>query len=129
MTTGQLGDEKGEQLEDMVAVALRYGLENPDITPSSILLRQKLVDKEGLVFKRGFETEVDLIALKDKLMVFQVFEIKATTKASDVDFFSLKVDLIAELNPEKEVEGILISLGASQYVRQRCEKYGLQLVP
>ena len=126
IVTGQLG---GERLEDVVAAAMRYGLENPDISPESIRLRQNLVDTEGLVFKRGFKTEVDLIALEDKLMVFKVFEVKATAKVGDVGFFALKVELIAHQNPDKEVQGILITLGASQEVRDSCAEHGLLLVP
>ncbi len=49
--TGNLGAEKGQTLEDMFAVALRYGLKTPDIAPEKIRLRQRLVDAEGEVFK------------------------------------------------------------------------------
>jgi len=64
LMVGQLGEGKGHGLEDMMAIALAYGLKNPQITPESIRLRQTLIDREGLMFKRGFKTEVDLIALK-----------------------------------------------------------------
>ncbi|MBS1252840.1 MAG: hypothetical protein MAG451_01882 [Anaerolineales bacterium] len=123
--TGNLRSEKGKTLEDMFATALRYGLKNPDITPDKIRLRQELVDAEGRVFKTGFETEVDLIAEDSRLIVF---EVKATAKSSDVDFFALKVDLAAAQNPDKSVEGVFISLAASPAVQQRCAHYGLALL-
>jgi hypothetical protein len=123
--TGNLRSEKGEALEDLFAVALRYGLKNPDITPESIRLRQRLVDADGLVFKRGFTTEVDVIAQDDKLTVF---EVKATTKASEVDVFALKVELVAAQHASQHVQGVFITLAASEAVRQRCAQYGLTLV-
>jgi hypothetical protein len=123
--TGNLRDEKGKALEDMFAAALRYGLKNPNISPDKIRLRQKLVDVEGLVFKYGHETEVDLITEDGKL---SVFEVKATVKPSEIDWFALKVELVAVQNPDKKVHGIFISLAAGEEVRQRCAKYGLELV-
>jgi len=122
--TGNLGAEKGQNLEDMFAVALRHGLKNPDISPDKIRLRQKLVDVEGEVFKRGFATEVDLIAENDRLIVF---EVKATAKPSEVDIFALKVELVAAQNPDRQVRGMLITLAPSVDVRQRCAECGLEL--
>jgi len=104
--TGNLGTEKGQTLEDMFAVALRYGLNNSDIAPESIQLRQDLVDTEGVVFKKNYVTEVDLIAEDGK---FIVFEVKATAKRSDVDFFGLKVELVQAQNPNQPVQGVFIS--------------------
>ena len=123
--TGNLGAEKGQTLEDMFAVALRYGLKTPDIAPEKIRLRQRLVDTEGEVFKRGFATEVDLIAENDRLIVF---EVKTTAKPSEVDIFALKVELVAAQNPDKQVRGVFISLATSEDVRRRCAEHGLELV-
>jgi len=123
--TGTLQAEKGKTLEDMFAAALRYGLQDPDIAPEKIRLRQRLVDTEGQVFKPGFATEVDLITENSKLTVF---EVKATAKPSDVDFFALKVQLVEARNPDKEVQGTFIALAAGPDVRHRCADYGLALV-
>ncbi len=123
--TGTLRSEKGQTYEDLVAVALRYGLKNPDISPEKIRLRQKLVDADGRAFKPGFTTEVDLIAEDGKLIVF---EVKATAKASEVGIFALKVELVAAQNPDKAVRGVFITLAASPEVRQSCAEYGLDLV-
>ena len=125
LVIGQLGNEKGQNLEDMFAAALQYGLKNPDITPEKIRLRQSLVDTEGRVFKRGFATEVDLIAENATLTVF---EVKAGAKVSDVGIFALKVELVALQNPQKVVKGVFISLAATAEVRQQCAEYGLELV-
>jgi len=122
---GELRAEKGRTLEDMFAEGLRYGLKNPDITPEKLRLRQKVVDATGQIFEPGFETEVDLIAEDDKLAVF---EVKATAKPGDVGFFALRVKLVAAQNPDKTVEGIFISPGAGEEIRQRCAEYGLTLV-
>ncbi len=123
---GDLHTEKGQMYEDLVAVALRYGLKNPDISPDKIRLRQKLVDAEGRVFrKRGQTTEIDLIAEDGKLTVF---EVKATAEIDDVEIFAQKVELVAAQNPDKAVRGVFITLAASHEVRQRCAEYGLDLV-
>ncbi|MFQ5594710.1 MAG: hypothetical protein ACE5HA_11240, partial [Anaerolineae bacterium] len=99
-------------------------LKNPDISPDKIRLRQRLVDVEGQVFKRGFATEVDLIAENDRLIVF---EVKATAKPSEVDIFALKAELVAAQNPDRQVRGVLITLAPSEDVRQRCAECGLEL--
>lgn len=125
LVIGELRAEKGRTLEDMFAVALRYGLKNPDIMPEHIRLRQKLVDTEGRVFKPGFKTKIDLIAEDGRLTVF---EVKTTAKPSDVDFFALKTELVAAQNPDKSVRGVFISLVAPAEVHQRCAEYGLELV-
>ena len=64
--TGNLGSQKGQRLEEMVAVALRYGLKHPSLKSESIRLRQKLVDTEGMVFFPGYTSKVDLIAENGK---------------------------------------------------------------
>ncbi|OQY30101.1 MAG: hypothetical protein B6243_10765 [Anaerolineaceae bacterium 4572_5.2] len=122
---GDLRNEKGKRAEDMVAAALQYGLKNPDISPDKIRLRQKLVDTEGQVFKKGYETEVDLIAENGLLTVF---EVKYTVRPGDVDMFAWKVELLGLQNSDKEVKGILISWGAGEEVRERCEQYGVTLL-
>ena len=109
----------------MFAVALRYGLKNPNITPESIRLRQKLVDVDGLVFKAGFTTEVDLIAENNNLIVY---EVKTTGKVSEVGIFALKVELVTAHNPDKQVHGVFITLGGSEEIAQSCKQYGLELV-
>ncbi len=125
LVIGDLRNEKGQTLEDLVAAALRYGLKNPDINPENIRLRQKLVDTEGQVFKPGFSTEIDLIAEDGTLTVF---EVKASAKPGDVYLFSMKVELVAVQNPDKQALGVFISLEAGEEVKQQCAEYGLALV-
>jgi len=120
--SGNLWNEKGKSLEQMFAEGLRYGLKNPDIKAESIKLRQ-ILEKELL--GRLFSAEVDMIVENNKMTVF---EIKATAKPGDVSVFSLKVDLAKELNPDKQVRGTFISLGASEEVKKRCLECGIELV-
>ncbi|OQY44301.1 MAG: hypothetical protein B6242_13020 [Anaerolineaceae bacterium 4572_78] len=117
--------DKGKDSEDLFAVGLSYGLKNPDITSETIRLRQKLVDTDGLVFKKGYETEVDIIAEDGKLIVF---EVKTTARPGDVGIFALKVELVTHQNPDKKVEGVLISVAAEPEIRERCHQYNLRLV-
>jgi len=125
MTIGHLHNEKGESLEDMFAAGLRYGLKDEDITPETIQLRQPLIDEDGLVFKKGYVTEVDVVAQNGKLIVF---EVKATAKLSEVDFFAWKVQLVAAQHPTLQVRGVFICLGARPEVKQRCLENGLDLL-
>ena len=105
LTIGDMRNLKGRSLEDAVAAGLRYGLKQPELKAENIRLRQRLVDKEGLVFKAGFATEVDLIVENGRIALF---EVKSNAKESDVDIFALKVELLAAHNPGKDVKGILI---------------------
>ena len=122
-TVGDLRAEKGQTLEDVVAAALRFGLKNPDIRPESIRLRQRLLDPKRRFFRMG-SSEIDLIAMNGKLIVF---EVKSTVKISDVDLFDMKIGLVAEQNPDQEVSGVLIALGAREEIRERCQALGITL--
>ncbi|MCP4358736.1 MAG: hypothetical protein GY796_12020 [Chloroflexi bacterium] len=123
--TGQMRNDKGQTLEDLFAEALRYGLNNPDLKAESIHLRQTLDDADHLVFPSGFTSEVDLIIENGKI---SVLEVKATAKPGDVELFALKIQVIAAQNQDKEVEGIFVSLAASDEVRAHCDKHGIQLI-
>jgi len=125
VVTGNMGTEKGETLEQLFAEALSYGLKNPDIKPESIRLNQKIEDLDGLLFKKPRYGEVDLIAQNGKLIVL---EIKATAKPDDVNTLSWKVELLQLQNPDKQVQGLFIAMGASEKVRQRCLEYEIELV-
>jgi hypothetical protein len=126
LRVGEIGNEKGQSAEDFFAEGLRYGLKNPNISADKIRLRQPLVDTEGVVFKQPFASEVDLISDNDHLIVFEIKS--GRVKAGDVSFFSLKVEVVAAQNPDKQVRGVLIVLFASDNVRQRCLELGVELI-
>jgi len=121
--TGNQGT--GQTLEDLFAIALRYGLKNPNIKPESIRLRQELMDVEGLVFRKNYGTEIDLIAENGKLTVF---EVKATANIDDVDLFGMKIELVRLQNRDKKVQGILVSPGAGERIKKRCMEFRLELL-
>ena len=123
--TGNMGTEKGQTLEDLFAIALRYGLKNPNIKPESIRLRQELMDVEGQVFRKYYGTEIDLIAEDGKLTVF---ELKATASIDDVDLFGMKIELVRLQNPDKQVQGIFVSPGAGERIKKRCMEFGLEFL-
>lgn len=125
LSIGQMGNDKGQSLEDFVAAALAYGLNNADISADKIRLRQPLVDETGLIFYPGFTTEIDLIVEDHRIVVF---EVKATTKNGDPYLFSLKIDLLRRQNPEIPVEGILISIGAREKIQAECDNAGIKLM-
>ncbi|MGQ9553925.1 MAG: hypothetical protein ACUVWR_07425 [Anaerolineae bacterium] len=126
LTVGRLQTRSGRRLEDVVAGALRLGLQRPDIAPESIRMRQRISDPQGLVFKPGREREVDLVVQDSELLVF---EVKSAPDAEDVTDFADKVELVRLQNPDKRVTGVLIVLGADEEMRRLATEHGLVLIP
>ena len=123
---GNLGNELGHKMEDMVAAALRYGLKNPDIKAETLRLRQIIPDPETLIYEgKPFTIEVDLIVENDRIVVF---EVKAGPKIGDINYFRMKVNLIQRQNPDQRVEGVFIAPGASDEFQRYCDELGLSLV-
>jgi len=126
LISGMKGDEKGQALEQTFALGLSYGLKDRDIKPETIQLRQLFVDSEGVVFfKKGKLIEVDLIAENHKLTVF---EVKSSPEEADVEHFAKKIKVVQLAHPEKQVQGIFISPGASEAVEQHCQEWGIQFL-
>ncbi len=123
---GELQMRVGRNLEDIVAGALRLGLNRPDIDAQNVRLRQKISDPEGLVFKTGAQKEVDLLAHDGELLVF---EVKSAPDVEDVEYFADKVELARLQNPTKQVRGVFIAVGAAKEIRGDCARRGLQLIP
>jgi archaellum component FlaC len=123
---GRLQTRAGRNLENVVAGALRLGLEKPDIEPEQIQLRQKITDTDGVVFKPGKQKEVDILVQNGQLIVF---EVKSAPDAEDVDDFADKVKVVRHQNPDKTVEGVFIALGVDEDVRRQCQKHQIRLIP
>ena len=126
LTVGRLQTRAGRNLEDVVAGALRIGLRRPDVSADMIKLRQKIVDREGMVYKPGKQKEVDLVASNGEYLVF---EVKSAAEPDDVDDFAEKVALLQHLHPEKQVRGVFITLAPEADVQQRCQELGIELAP
>ncbi|OAD21203.1 protein containing DUF1626 [Candidatus Thiomargarita nelsonii] len=123
---GNLGDEKGQALEQLFALGLSYGLKNREVLPETIQLRQQFEDTEGLIYlRKGKFIEVDIIAENGQLTVF---EVKASAVGTDVAQFARKVKLLQLQNPDKQVQGIFISPGARDEVKQCCAEYEIELL-
>lgn len=126
VVTGNVGDKRGQEAEQLFALGLRYGLKRSDIEPETIQLRCQFIDTEGIVFpKKGKFIEVDIMAEDGKLCVF---EVKITAVDTDVMTFARKVQLIQHKTPDKQVSGIFISPDASEEVKQCCAEYDLMFV-
>ena len=126
LVTGNVGDKRGREAEQLFALGLGYGLKRSDIKPGTIQLRCEFQDEEGIVFpKKGKFIEVDIMAENGKL---SVFEVKTTAIETDVITFVRKVQLIQHQSPDKKVSGIFISPEASEKVRQCCAEYDLIFV-
>ncbi len=124
--TGNVGDEKGQALKQLFAHDLNHCLKNREVKPETIQLRQKFLDTECLIYlKKGRYIEADIIAEDGKLTVF---EVKTSAVGTDVATLARKVKLIQIQNPDKQVQGIFISLGAKDEVKQCCQEYDLELI-
>ena len=126
IVVGGFQNRAGKNLENVVAGALRIGLERPDISEEHIRLRQKLVDVNGDIFKPGKQKEVDIIAHNGEWLVF---EIKSTPDMDDVDEFADKVALVRLQHPDKQVSGVFITLVQDEDVREECLRRGLRFIP
>jgi hypothetical protein len=126
VVTGNVGDKKGKDAEQLFALGLNYGLKRSDIKPESIQLRQIFMDEEGIVFpKKGKFIEVDILGENGN---FSVFEVKTTAIDTDVVTFARKVQLIQHQMPDKPVSGIFISPNASEEIEQCCVEYDLMFI-
>lgn len=125
LIAGQIRNEKGQVAEEVVALGLRFGLGQPDIKAENIRLRQKLVDRDGLVFPIPYETEVDLVANNGEMLVF---EVKSSGSFREVSSFAVKLHLLTLQNPDKRIRGVFIAPEPSADVRRLCQQYGIELV-
>jgi hypothetical protein len=125
LIAGQIRNEKGQVAEEVVALGLRFGLGQPDIKAENIRLRQKLADRDGLVFPIPYETEVDLVANNGEMLVF---EVKSSGSFREVSSFAVKLHLLTLQNPDKRVRGVFIAPEPSADVRRLCQQYGIELV-
>jgi hypothetical protein len=123
--TGMAGSDKGQRLEDTFAAALRFGLRNPDLSPDDIRLRVKLTDREGMIYKPGTTTEVDIVVHDRR---WTVFEIKASAEIDDVDILEFKLKLLRAQNPDQEIRGVFFSSTQEKELKQRCQLYQIELV-
>ncbi len=112
--------------EEVVASAFCYKLQRSDIQPEHVKLRQIVEDTQGVVFRPGKKREIDIIALGNEIIVF---EVKSTADHDDIDDLADKVALIRHQQPGKQVEGVLVMLGAETDHRRLCQEKGLRLIP
>lgn len=126
LNVGGFQTRAGRRLEDVVAGAFCYGLQRADIQPEHVKLRQIVEDTQGVVFRPGKKREIDIIALGNEIIVF---EVKSTADHDDVDDLADKVALIRHQQPGQQVEGVLVMLGAETDHRRLCQEKGLKLIP
>ncbi len=126
MVVGGFQVRSGRKLEDVVAGALRLVLKRPDIAPDRIRLRQKVVDEKGSIGPIGRTYEVDILADDGRITLF---EVKSVCEVEDVDRLADKVALMRTLHPDRQVDGIMVTLGVKEEeVKTRCAHYGIPLV-
>lgn len=126
LNVGGFQTKAGRRLEDVVAGAFCYGLQRSDIQPEHVHLRQVVEDTHGIVFRAGKKREIDIIAVGEQIVVF---EVKATADHDDIDDLADKTALIRHFHPAKKVQGVLVMLGAETEHRRLCQDKGLILIP
>ncbi len=58
-----------------------------------------------------------------------LFEVKSVCEVEDVDRLADKVALMRTLHPDRQVDGIMVTLGVKEEeVKTRCAHYGIPLV-
>ncbi|MFV1950728.1 MAG: hypothetical protein ACC630_02040 [Nitrospinota bacterium] len=115
----------GRNLEDMVAGTLRLALGMRDIKPENIKLRQKIMDKEGLIGLVGKKYEIDILAVNGKTILF---EIKSVPEEEDVERFSEKVKLAREILNSPDADAVMVTLDKPKKLIEICHDFGITLV-
>lgn len=124
LQVGRFLTRAGHNLEDLVAATLRVALQDRDIRPDSIRLRQKFVDEKGLVRPKGRALECDLLVRDGRILVF---EIKAYAEMEDVEDLADKVKLVKSYHRGQEVVGVMVVLAAEEEIEEACRRRGIVL--
>ena len=122
---GGLQRRAGRNLENLVAGTLRLALGMRDIKPENIKLRQKIVDKEGLIGLVGKDYEIDILAINGKTTLF---EIKSVPEKEDVERFSEKIKLARAVLNSPDANAVMIALDKPEELIEICHDLGITLV-
>ncbi|MHC1592438.1 MAG: hypothetical protein ACXQS8_10145, partial [Candidatus Helarchaeales archaeon] len=99
-------------------------LELEKVDPSKAR-KEYLQDLEGLVFYKGYTTDVDVILENDNTYLV---EVKATANKQDVDHFLMNVKLYEKLKKQSVTRPILISLRTTQDAVETAERQGVKFI-
>jgi hypothetical protein len=125
VVVGRFQNRAGKSLEDMAAGTLRLALKRKDIDPSSIKLRQKIADAEGIIGPKDRSYEADILAEGNSLLVF---EVKSYCDLEMAERFADKVMLMRHLYPDKLTDAALIVLEPAAEVLEYCRNHGISVV-
>ncbi|MBI4613451.1 MAG: hypothetical protein HY720_07540 [Planctomycetes bacterium] len=114
----------GKNLEGAIAGTLRIALGMKDLDPSTIRLRQKIEDEEGIIGPAGRRYEYDIFVTNGRTCVF---EVKSVADEEDVDRFADKCDLVERVLGAGRVERVLVTLAKTPEIARRCETRGVLL--
>jgi len=125
VVVGRFQNRAGKSLEDMAAGTLRLALKRKDIDPSSIKLRQKIADAEGIIGPKGRVYEVDILAEGNSLLVF---EVKSYCDLEMAERFADKVMLMRHLYSDKLTDAALIVLEPAAEILEYCRNLMISVV-
>jgi hypothetical protein len=114
----------GRNLEEMVAGCLRVALDMAGIRKEGIRMRQKFVDREGLIGLPGRSYEIDLYA-SDGTTFF--FEIKSVAEPEDVERFAEKAKLASRILGVRKARKVLVTLEKGSEVQRACRRWRVTL--
>jgi hypothetical protein len=128
LQVGRFTERVGHRLEDVVAAALRFGVGRADIDPGRVRLRQRFVDVEGKLGRKGRKAEIDVVAAtSDKTYLM---EVRTTAKARDVEALVERAAFAAALLglPPGGYEVVLATLSRSDELLDACHEAGVTLI-
>ena len=125
VVVGHFQVRAGKNLEETVAGALRLALGMYDIEPKHLRLRQKIIDKDGEIGKKGKEYEIDII-LKDGECY--VFEVKSCPDKEDVERFYEKAELAKKVLKRRDLKKVLVTLAKDPYIQHLTKELNILLV-
>jgi hypothetical protein len=124
---GRFADRLGHKMEDVIAGALRFALQRPEIQPDRVRVRQVFIDQHGRFGRQGRRAEMDTVAADGKTYLL---EAKSSADRDDVEALAEKSEFVARMMglAPGSYETVLATLDKSEEIRDACRERGITLL-
>jgi hypothetical protein len=124
---GRFADRLGHKMEDLIAGALRFALQRPEIQPDRVRVRQVFVDQDGRFGRKDRRAEMDIVAADGKTYLL---EAKSSADRDDVEALAEKAEFVARMMglASGTYETVLATLDKSEEIRDACRERGITLL-
>jgi len=128
LQVGRFTDRLGHRLEDVVAAALRFGVDRPDIRADQVRVRQEFVDRDGKLGRKGRRVELDVVAATEGRTY--LMEVRTTVKINDVDSLVERAAFVAALTGLQPgaYEPVLATFYKADDIVKACRAAGVTLI-